>query len=143
MFEIPNLAGTWEYQGSIVRRDTIVEVPDVNNVIRTKPSLGEITQNGEFVVFKIQPDATRPVAGFLIGTLTKTFTGKCYNDYFWTLAFSDFDDNGVFTLTASEIACDGTVLEWKGHYTESGFAGQSPTQQQTAGVARLRRVPLP
>ncbi len=139
--EIPNLAGLWEYQVSVIRRDGPLRVPDVNNIITTVPSVGEITQNGEFIVLSLLPDATRPEPGYLLGTLTKTFFGTCPDDYFWTLTFSDFDDNGVFTLTISEQNCD-TVLEWKGHYTESGFAGMSPTQLQTAGIATLKRVPL-
>ncbi len=139
--QIPNLAGLWEYQVSVIRRNSLIQVPDVNNVITTVPNVGEIKQN-EFIVLSLLPDATRPEPGFLLGTLTKTFTGKCPDDYFWTLTFSDFDDNGVFTLTISDITCDGTVLEWKGHYTESGFAGMSPNQLQTAGIATLKRVLL-
>ncbi len=140
--EIPDLTGLWEYRVSVLRRNNLVQVPDVNNIIRTIPTIGTIQQNGEFIVLTLPPDATRSEPGYLLGTLTKTHTGSCCRDYFWTLTFSDFDDNGVFTLTASEITCDGFVLEWKGHYTEPGFAGMSPAQIQTAGIATLKRVPL-
>ncbi len=141
MSEIPNLAGLWNYQVSVIRRNNLTQVPNVNNIITTTPTIGTIEQNGEFLVLTLPPDATRTEPGYLVGTLTKTYTNSC-GKYFWTLTFSDFDDNGVFTLTASEVTCDGFVLEWKGHYTEPGFAGMSPAQLQTAGVATLKRVPL-
>ncbi len=139
--KIPELSGAWEYDVSVIRRNNIFQVPDVNNIITSPPVIVNIQQNGEFVVLDVPPGPTRPEPGFLLGTLTKTYMNS-FGQYFWTLTFSDFDDNGVFTLTASNVACDGTVLEWSGSYTEPGFFGLSPTQLQTAGILKLRRVPL-
>ncbi len=139
--QIPNLAGLWEYQVSVIRRNSPYETPDVDNVIVNQPEIIEINQNGEFLVATLPASPTRPQPGFLLGTLTKTHTNAC-GKFFWTLSFSDFDDNGVFTLTISDVACDETVLELSGHYAEPGFAGMSPAQLQTAGVIKLRRVLL-
>lgn len=138
--QIPKIAGLWEYQLSIFRRNNSVEIPDLNNIIVIPPEEVEITQNNEFVVAKLPVDFTRPKEGYLLGTLTKTYQNG--NDkFFWTLTFADYDDNGVFTLTASDVDCNGNILEWSGNYIESGFVG-SPVQLQTVGIIKFRRILL-
>lgn len=139
MNKIPDLRGFWKFEASVIRRKNEFEVPDINNVISVSDNFCEMTQNNEFVVLELPPNVLRPNPGYLLGTLTKTFIGTSHKDYFWTLTFSDYDDNGVLTYTISDVACDGTVLEFQGHYTEAGFSVISPNQLQTAGIAKLKR----
>lgn len=137
--QIPNIAGLWSYQPSILRRNSPLEIPDVNDVIVIPSQIVEITQNGEFVILKLPADISRPEPGYLLGTLTNTII---LDKSYWTLALSDYDDNGVFTLTPSEISCNGDILGWSGYYTEAGFSSIDPTQVQTAGIIKLRRMLL-
>ena len=75
---------------------------------------------------EIPADSTRPTVGYLLGSLT-------YVADHWEAIFSDYDDNGVFTLTQS----DKNV--WSGAYTESGFNG-TRQQFQTAGIATIKKM---
>lgn len=123
---IPQLAGNWTYEGSILRRNNAEEKPDLNNIVPIPPSTVEMTQKDRYVVMEIPTDITRPTPGFLLGSLT-------YVVDHWKLTFSDYDDNGVFTL--NEIEKD----VWEGAYTESGFCG-SREQFQTTGIIRLKKL---
>lgn len=124
--KVPNLAGDWIYQVSVLRRPNSTVKPDFSNIINTNPSPVKITQQDKFLVMELPADATRPVASYLLGTLT-------YVADHWKLTFSDEDDNGVFTLTQS----DKNV--WSGTYTESGFNG-TRQQFQTAGIATIKKM---
>ncbi len=141
MYEIPSINGLWEYQISLIRKNDPTQIPNISDVITSVPIVGEIEQNGEFVILTLEPNDIN-LETHILGTLTKTHISSSYNDYFWTLTFSNFNNNGILTLTASEVSSDDTVLEWKGHYTESGLSGISPYQFQTAGIATLKRIEL-
>ena len=133
MFEInniPNLEGKWIYQITILRR-SYVGFPNFNNLITTSPTICNMTQKDNFVILEIPPDDTRPAKGELIGTITSV--RNLNNEIlFYKLTFSDYDDNGVYTLTN-----DGE--NWSGTYTEAGFTGGSQ-QYQTAGIVTLKKV---
>ncbi len=139
MNEIPSINGLWEYQISMIRRNEPLQIPNINNIITTIPVIAELQQNGEFVILNLPPIDSKPES-VLLGTLTKTHINSLHNDYFWTLIFSNPDDNGISTLTISEVSPDNSIVEWKGHYTESGLSGISPFQFQTAGIVSLKRV---
>ena len=136
--QIPKIDGLWEYQTSLLRRNSITEKPDINNIIVISDQKVEIVQNGEFVILKLPADFVRPIEGDLFGVLTKTYISDGKN-FFWTLKFADYDDNGIFTLTSSKVSSDGTILEWSGNYTESGFVG-SPLQFQTIGTVKIKKI---
>lgn len=126
LISLPQLAGNWKYQVSVLRRKNNTEVPNLNNIITTQPSNAIITQKDKFLIMELPPDATRPVTSYLLGTLT-------YVADHWKLTFSEDDDNGVFTYVQKENNV------WEGSYTESGFCG-SREQFQTAGISTLRKV---
>lgn len=140
MNKIPDISGIWELESSSIRRSNMFEIPDLNDIIVINENFCEMKQNNAFVSLKLPPNEVRPLPGYLLGTLTKTFECSSCKNFSWTLTFSDSDDNGVFTLLISEVACDGTILEWQGHYTEPGFVGMSSTQFQTAGIVKLKRI---
>ena len=124
--EVPNLAGNWTYEVSVLRRPYNNATPDFSNIINTTPTPVKITQQDKFLIMEIQPDDTRPTVGYLLGSLT-------YVADHWEAKFSDYDDNGVFTLTNSKQNV------WSGAYTESGFSGTSQ-QFQTAGIATIKKM---
>lgn len=147
--KIPDISGLWEYQMLFIKRNNDQEVPDLHNIRDTKPTIGKMKQNGEFVIFELLKDnCEKP--NYQLGTLTKTFMssetyvcnlcGENNNNFFWSLNLCDSDDNGSYSFTTSDITFCGKINEWTGHYSESGFAGQSPYQAQTAGIVRLKRV---
>jgi hypothetical protein len=132
--EIPNLNGEWEYAITVFRRNNQFEVPDLNKLISVK-TVGKIVQKGQFLSLELSTDDLRPVPGYLLGVLN-------YSQNAWRLTFSDFDDNGVFNFIPNKYGPSGEILEFNGYYTESGFAGQSPTQLQTVGLPTLRKINL-
>jgi hypothetical protein len=134
---IPNIKGFWEYQNTVIRRNNRFEIPNLNNTI-TVNSIAEIEQNNEFISLKIPANELRPLDSYLLGVLTKTYTD--HGKYFWTLTFSDEDDNGVFTYTISDMSCDNLIMEFTGKYTESGFLIENPQQKQTVGTPSLKRI---
>lgn len=122
---LPQLAGDWTYGGSILRRRNTNEKPDFDNIITIPPTSVKITQKERYIILEVPTDITRPTPGFLLGNLT-------YVVNHWKLTFSDYDDNGIFSL--NEI---GKGV-WEGAYQESGFCG-SREQFQTAGIIRLEK----
>ena len=124
--KVPNLAGNWTYQVSVLRRPDVTVKPNFSNIITTTPSPVKITQQDKFLIMEIPADSTRPTVGYLLGSLT-------YVADHWEAVFSDYDDNGVFTLTT----LDNKV--WSGAYTESGFNG-TRQQFQTAGIATIKKM---
>ena len=131
---IPDLNGEWEYAITVFRRNNQFEVPDLNKLISVK-TVGKIVQKGQFLSLELPTDDLRPVPGYLLGVLN-------YSQNAWRLTFSDFDDNGVFNYIPNKYGPSGEIIEFNGYYTESGFAGQSPTQLQTVGLPTLRRINL-
>ena len=132
--DIPHLNGEWEQSITVLRRNNQFEVPDLNKLISVK-TIGKIVQKGQFLTLELPPDDLRPVAGYLLGVLH-------YRQNQWKLTFSDFDDNGVYNFSPSKFGPSGEILEFDGYYTEGGFAGQSPTQLQTIGLPKLRKINL-
>lgn len=43
--QIPNIDGLWDYQVSVIRRNSPYEIPNVNNVIISTPNIVTIEQN--------------------------------------------------------------------------------------------------
>ena len=123
---VPNLAGNWTYEVSVLRRPDDATKPEFSNIINTTPTPVKITQQDKFLIMEILPDSTRPTVGYLLGSLT-------YVADHWEAKFSDYDDNGVFTLSES------TQNVWSGAYTESGFNG-TRQQFQTAGIATIKKM---
>lgn len=122
---MPKLAGDWTYEGSILRRKSLEEKPDLKQTITIPPSPVVLSQENHFVVMELPKDITRPKDGYLLGVLT-------YVHNHWKLTFSDYDDNGVFNL--NEVEKD----VWEGAYTESGFLG-STEQFQSIGIITLKK----
>ena len=123
---LPKIAGDWLYEVSVLRRKNNEEIPNFNNIIKTKPTTVKITQKDRFIILEIPSDPTRSDEGYLLGTLT-------YVVDHWKLTFSDYDDNGVFNLNEIEKGI------WEGAYTEPGFFG-SKEQFQTAGIVTLKKI---
>lgn len=123
---LPEIAGDWLYEVSVLRRKNNAEIPNFNNIVKTEPTTVKITQNDRFVILEIPTDPTRTEEGYLLGTLT-------YVADHWKLTFSDYDDNGVFNLNKIEEGI------WEGAYTEAGFLG-SKEQSQTAGIVTLKKT---
>lgn len=122
---LPQLAGDWTYGGSILRRSNTNEKPDFDNIITIPPTNVKITQKERYIIVEIPTDITRPIPGFLLGCLT-------YVVNHWKLTFSDYDDNGIFSLNEIRKGV------WEGAYQESGFCG-SREQFQTTGIIRLEK----
>jgi hypothetical protein len=123
---LPILSGNWKYEGSILRRRNDEEKPDFDDILTISQTDVKITQKDRYVILEIPVDVTRPKPGYLLGTLTFVVNH-------WKLSFSDYDDNGSFSL--NEIA-KGV---WEGNYTESGFCG-SREQFQTTGIITLKKL---
>ncbi len=136
--DIPDIRGRWYYFAKLLRQEVPGQKPSFDDYKYTQ-FITNIEQDGQFVIVDAPVDLPiRPVEGFYTGVLNKVNTS---NGYFWQLVFSDYDDNGTFTMTIAESQ-DGIVTKWAGTYTEAGYVPGIPTQLPTTGLLSLTRITL-
>ena len=133
--EIPNISGKWNYYVKVLRQQKENQKPTFDYNYVTFPIT--IEQDGKFIIITSQADPpTRPLAGYQVGCWNKVHYGT---SFFWQLGISDYDDNGVYKLTASKIE-NGIIKEITGNYTESGFSLTNPDQLPTNGEVIFTRI---
>tara|TARA_X000000950_G_scaffold189475_1_gene229026 strand:+ start:5929 stop:7065 length:1137 start_codon:yes stop_codon:yes gene_type:complete len=121
---IPDIRGNWYYSVEVLKALDGNEMR-VENTLETSPTMMNVSQNGHFVLLQLPVDPTRSEAGVLSGVLKKA-PGQP-----WKLHVSDYDDNGIFEYTQTELG-------WRGVYLEAGNIG-SKEQSTTAGIPLLAR----
>ncbi len=134
--DIPDIRGRWYYFIKVLRQETPGSKPSFDNY-RFSQFITEIEQDGQYVIIQTPADPPlRPDPGYYTGVLNKVFTA---NGEFWQLVLSDYDDNGVYTMTIADSQ-DGVVTKWAGAYTEPGFVPGIPAQLPTSGLLSLTKI---
>lgn len=121
---VPNLEGTWNLTSVVLRRNSINEQPDFDN-IKMDSFKGEVTQHGPFIFYK-QDTVTR------MGVLS-------FAKNVWTLKMVDGEDNGMITLLPKN---DKDYTYWVGDYVEAGFSPTNPLQLQTVATVEFKKIAM-
>jgi hypothetical protein len=138
----PNITGDWTYYVKVLRYDTPGTAPTFEGNTYIQSFAVSIQQNGNFVIIKVpKAEPLRPDDGYYVGYWNIVYTE---NRFFWQLCLSDYDDNGVYTLTISQITTTGQIIKLDGSYIEAGFGPNPPgVQKPTAGNMSLTKIVSP
>ena len=109
----------------VLRQETPTSIPSFNEY-KYSQFITNITQDNDYVILTADVNPPiRPNAGYNVGYWNKVYTAT---GFFWQLSIPDYDDNGVNTLTVSEVDSDGIAIKLSGVYTEAGFYPPNATQ---------------
>jgi hypothetical protein len=132
----PDIKGEWYYFAKVLRLDTPTSIPTFNYV--TSQFISSIQQDNQFIIITIPADPPlRENAGYYVGYWNKVYTAT---GFFWQLSFPDYDDNGVFVVTVSEVDSEGRAIKLAGNYNEAGFEPPSNLQKPTVGGVTLTKI---
>jgi hypothetical protein len=128
----PNIVGDWYYYVKVLRQETIGTKPSFDKYVTGQFPV-TFEQDGDFVILSSEADPPlRPSAGYNVGYWNKVYMA---NGFYWQLVYPDYDDNGIYILTISEINSEGMVTKLSGVYHEGGFNSANPSQLPTvAGI---------
>lgn len=135
---IPDLRGTWDYYIKVLRRESLTDYmkfPGSYKYSTIPNSTIEQDWNGDkrFIILNTPANPPlRPAAGQLPGIITFV-NGQLQ------IAFSDYDDNGVYTARVTKRDSQGNIIEFTGLYTEAGFSNINSDQFPTIGEWTLTK----
>ena len=133
----PDIRGQWYYFIKVLRQETITSVPSFDQYKYSQFST-VITQDNDFVILTAEANPPlRPNAGYNVGYWNKVYTPT---GFLWQLSIPDYDDNGVYTVTVSEVDSNGVAIKLSGVYTESGFNPSNPAQLPTVGGVTYTKI---
>ena len=134
--DIPDISGLWYYFIKVLRQEVPGEKPSFADY-KFSQFVCTIEQDGQFVIVNTPANPPlRPEAGYWTGVLNQVNTA---NGSFWQLVFSDYDDNGVNTLTIADSQ-NGVVTKWAGTYAEPGYIPGITAQLPTTGLLSLTKI---
>lgn len=133
----PDIRGQWYYFVKILRQETPSSKPSFDQY-RYSQYLTSIEQDNDFVILTAAATPPlRPEPGYNLGYWNKVYTAT---GFFWQLSIPDYDDNGMYFVTVSEVDCNGIPTKLSGSYIESGFNPPNPLQLPTVGGVTYTKI---
>lgn len=134
----PDLRGNWDYDIKVLRSESLTGVmtfPEsyrfskIDNCVLDQDWTGD----KRYLILTLPANLPlRPISGQLPGIIS-------FVNGHLQVFFSDYDDNGQYSLLTTKRDNNGNITEFTGLYTEGGFSSVNPDQKPTIGEWTLKK----